>query len=694
MSAFYFRQKVGEKMATIRTAIQIHDGMSPAFKSMNKVMGIVLDSFEAIQSASSEAVDTSNIEMARRELLKVESTFNDVERQIREADSAQQQFNDDLRNGQHAADGLSRSIKTVVGAVLSIAAIKKGANTISDWLGFADVQIASEKQLAQVMANMGATRDEFDSIKKTASNIQGYTTYGDEALIAGAGELATYLQSGDAIEAMMGTLANYSAGMGGMEVDKAGMVEYATQLGKALDGQFDGLRKKGFDVTDAQKKILELGTEMERVAVITEIIDQSWSGLAESLANTPQGQLIQMSNAWGDIKETLGMYVYPTVLLLFQAINANMPQAEALMIGFASAAIIVMEALIRIVNIAGSVASVIIDNWSLISPVVFWLATSLGILVSIMILKKGATLLATGAMWALNAAMTASPITWIVFSVIALIAVIYLGVAAFNKFADTSVSATGIVAGAIMVALAFIGNLFVGFYNLTIDIIAALWNHFAGFAEFFANVFNDPIGSIVRLFSNMADSILGILQGVAKAMDAIFGSNLADSVKGWRSSLETMVTDLVGEAEIKIPRMDTSKLYLDRFDYGAAYNTGYEFGSGLEDKVSGAFKMDGLMDTSAFGVGDILDGIGGSGLETAANTAKMADSLDVSQEDLRYLRDLAEQETVNRFTTAEIKVEMSNINHINSEMDLDGVVTYLEEMVEETMNVAAEGVHD
>lgn len=680
-------------MATIRTAIQIHDGMSPAIRSMNKVMSIAIDSFEALQSASSNAVDTSSLRDAKDELLKVEATFNDIERQIREADSAQQQFNNQVNNGQVAADGLSRSIKTVVGAVLSIAAIKKGSNMISDWLGFADVQIASEKQLAQVMSNVGATRDEFESIKKMASEIQSYTTYGDEALLGGAGELATYLKSGDAIEAMMGTLANYAAGMGGMEVDKSGMVEYATQLGKALDGQFDGLRKKGFDVTESQKQILELGTEMERVAVITEIIDQSWSGLAESLANTPQGQITQMSNTWGDIKETLGRYLYPTILALFQTLNMYMPQAEAFMIGFGTAAIVVIEALTYMLDIAGSIATVFMDNWSLIGPIILGLAGIFGLLTAAIVAQTIGTYLLAKAKAALSAVIWTSPLFIIPAVIIGIVAAIYIGVAAFNKFADTSKSATGIIAGSFMVALAFIGNLFVGFYNLSVDIIAALWNQYAGFAEFFANVFNDPVGSIIRLFTSMSYSILGILQGLARAMDAIFGSNLADSVKGWRSSLETMVTDLVGEAEIKLPRMDTSKLYLDRFEYGAAYNTGYEFGKGLEDRVSGAFQMDGLFDTSAFGIG--LEGIEGSGFETAANTAKMADSLDVSLEDLKYLRDVAEQEVINRYTTAEIKVDMSGMNNnINNEMDLDGVVAYLEEKVHETMIVAAEGVHE
>jgi hypothetical protein len=205
----------------------------------------------------------------------------------------------------------------------------------------------------------------------------------------------------------------------------------------------------------------------------------------------------------------------------------------------------------------------------------------------------------------------ACPLTWIILLIILLIAIFYAAVAAVNKFAGTSVSATGIIAGVFMVALAFIGNLFVGFYNLVIDIVAVIWNYIAGFAEFFANVFNDPIGSIVRLFASMADSVLGILEGIASAVDTLFGSNLADAVSGWRSDLQGMVTDLVGEAEIKVPRMDASSMHLDRFEYGAAYDVGYSFGEGIDNSFS-KFDPTSAFDSSSIpsNISDIAENTG------------------------------------------------------------------------------------
>ena len=310
-------------------------------------------------------------------------------------------------------------------------------------------------------------------------------------------------------------------------------------------------------------------------------------------------------------------------------------------------------------------------------------------------LATGATFTYTAAQHGLNAALYACPLTWYILLIIALIASFYAAVAAVNHFAGTSVSATGIIVGAFMVALAFIGNLFVGLCNLIVDVAASIWDVIATVAEFLANVFNDPIGSIVRLFAGMADAVLGILQGIAKAIDAIFGSNLAEAVSGWRSGLKGAVDDLVGEAKIQIPKLDTSSLYLDRFEYGKAWEYGYAAGEKFEESINLKNILgDASRTLDAYELGNQLDGIYSGVDSTALNTAAMKDSMDATEEELKYLRDIAEQEVINRFTTAEIRIDAPINANIASNMDLDGVVNYLEEKLYETMQVAAEGVHE
>ena len=320
--------------------------------------------------------------------------------------------------------------------------------------------------------------------------------------------------------------------------------------------------------------------------------------------------------------------------------------------------------------------------------------------------EASATAAATAAQYGFNTALLACPITWIIILIIALIALFYAAVAAVNKFAGTSVSATGIICGVFMVAAAFIGNLFVALINFVIDIFVVLWNFIAAFANFFGNVFNDPVGAIARLFFDLVDTVLSLLQSLASAIDTIFGSNLAGAVQGWRDSLGGWVDSTFGQGEEIMAKLNAEDLHLDRFEYSSAWDAGYSFGEGIDESIAN-FDPSSLFDTNVPGAGDYADlsnygsdlgGLGGIGSgvdDIAGNTGAIADSMDITEEDLKYLRDIAEQEAVNRFTTAEISVDMSGMqNNISNGMDLDGVISGLTEGVNEAIDSMADGIHD
>lgn len=118
----------------------------------------------------------------------------------------------------------------------------------------------------------------------------------------------------------------------------------------------------------------------------------------------------------------------------------------------------------------------------------------------------------------------------------------------------------------------------------------------------------------------------------------------------------------------------------------------------LANNARGAFSqytnmggMSGIGDAGAYsgggsGIGDDVGGIAG-------DTAAMRDYLDIAEEDLQYLRDIAEREVINRFTTAEIKVEQQNTNYIDQDTDLDGVMDAWAYDFAEKLEVSEEGVH-
>lgn len=212
-------------------------------------------------------------------------------------------------------------------------------------------------------------------------------------------------------------------------------------------------------------------------------------------------------------------------------------------------------------------------------------------------------------------------------------------------------------------------------------------------------MFNDPVGAIARLFFDLVDTILSLLQSLASAIDTIFGSNLAGAVSGWRDSLGGWVDSTFGKGTEVMAKVNASDYHLDRFEYSGAWDAGYSFGEGIEDTISN-FDPSSLFNTNIPSASDYADlsnytGSIGDGVgDIADNTGSIKDSLDITEEDLKYLRDIAEQEAINRFTTAEITIEQTNNNNVSGSMDLDGVVSGLTDAVNEAVDIITEGVHE
>ncbi len=716
-------------MATIRTAIALYDGVTSPLKSMHKVMSIVLNSFEAMQRASGNSVDTSAIREAREELARAGAAFDSIEQNIRDANDQQQRFNHSIRGGTSAADGLRQKMKGIAATVGGMIGLKQALGT-SDQLTQTNARLnnalikfddgGSIKELeAKVMASAQRSRayymDTAAAVAKLGTNARDAFTNMDEVIafselvnksfvIGGAGaqeQSAAMLQL---------TQAMASGVLRGEELNSIfenapGIIQ---SIAKYLDvpiGQIRTMASEGQITADIVKNAMfEAAGDIERnFSNIPKTWEQIWTGMknkALSIFAPILNKLNQIANS-----------------SKFETVSNGVIGALA---AIASVATVVLDLLI-------TGASWVVDNWGWIAPIVLGVAGAYIVLHGAVIaynavqtigntlakistarsaIKSGLTLAeaaatttATGAQVGLNAALLACPITWIIIGIIALIALFYAAVAAVNHFAGTSVSATGIICGAFMAALAVIGNIFVALWNLVVDVFVMIYNLVATVANFIGNVFDDPVGAVCRLFFDLADTVLSVLQALASAIDTIFGSNLSGAVQGWRDSLGGWVNSTFGKGTEVMAKMSADDMKLGRFEYGAAFGMGYEFGQGVEDTVGGLFDfsaMDSLgADTlDAFDLGNTLDGIYGRAGDTAANTAATADALDIAEEDLAYLRDIAEREAINRFTTAEISVDMSGMqNNISNGMDLDGVISGLTEGVNEAIDSMAEGVH-
>lgn len=367
--------------------------------------------------------------------------------------------------------------------------------------------------------------------------------------------------------------------------------------------------------------------------------------------------------------------------------------------------------------VAGMIGRAISDNWTWIEPIIWgiigalvvynatmgvgWLTTIKN--VGAKALEAGAsaqaaiaTFMQTAAQQGLNAALLACPITWIIISIIALIAIFYATVAAINHLAGTSVSATGIIFAAFAFAGAAIWNTVIGVLNA---IIQSAWSTFVepflGIIEWVLNATNGGFdsfgGAVANLIGQIISWFLSLGKVVTQIIDAIFGtdwtsglSSLQDSVISWGKSNTAITIDR------NAPELN------GRIAYSDAINVGYHAGEGFEKKVGGAFDsikdtFNGIGDNST--IPDTMEGIYNNTGNTAGNTAAMADSMDVLDEDLKYMRDAAEQEVINRFTLAELKVDVKNSNTLTKKTDFDDMGRALSMFTSEFLASAAEGGH-
>lgn len=717
-------------MATIRTAIALYDGVTAPLQAMHKAMNIVLNSFEAMQRASGNSVDTSAIREAREELARAGAAFDEIEENIREAGNQQDRFNRRIRDGTTAADGLWGKLKGIAATVGGLAAAKKLLN-ISDQFSNTNARLNN----AMINFDDGGSLTDLEK-KVMASAQRSRTSYMDAASsIAKLG-----LNARDAFGSMDEVIAfqelvNKQFVIGGASVQEqqAAMTQLTQAMasgvlrGEELNSIFE--QAPGIIQSIADYLGVSIG-EIRAMAADGQITADIVKNAMFAAADDIETKFSNMPKTWAQIwvgMKNKALSIFAPILTKINQIGNSERFTQVTdgiingLAGIASVATWVLDLLI-------GGAALVVDNWSWLSPIIYGVAGALLVYYgaqmaanAVALITKGihiamagakmiqlaatgaltaATAAETAAQYGLNAALYACPLVWIIILVIALVALFYAAVAAVNKFAGTSVSATGLICGAFMAALAFIGNIFIALWNLVVDVFVMIYNLVGTVANFIGNVFNDPVGAVCRLFFDLADTVLSVLQALASAIDTIFGSNLAGSVQGWRDSLGGWVDSTFGKGEEVMEKLNADDMKLGRFEYGAAFDMGYEFGQGVEDTVGGLFDFsamdslgaaDGL---DAFNLGNTLDGIYGNTGDTAGNTAAMSDALDIAEEDLAYLRDIAEREAINRFTTAEIHVEQHNENHISSDTDLDGIMDAWANDFAEKLDVSEEGVHE
>ncbi|WP_332957240.1 tape measure protein [Clostridioides difficile] len=782
-------------MATIQTSIRIFDGMTPAFRSMTASINTTINSLERLQGRLNNPLNTGGIQTSQQSLNNIESILTRIEGHIGKADEQQRRFNEDINKGASNTDRLLGSVKKLAGAYTGLKTVG-GLGSLSDQMTNTNARLSmiNDGQLSDGGLNKMIFQSAERSRASYLDTAQIVSRIGmnAESAFSSTREIVSFAEqlnkkfviAGASTQEMSSALLQLTQGLGsgvlrGEELNA--VFESAPNIIKSIAdyldvdiGKIRGMASEGMLTADIVKNSLlaasaETNAQFEKMPYTLGQIFTSVKNNAVMIFGAIQKKIENVVSSGGfrtfivnvtDAIYVLGNVGYSVFNGLIDLLSS--PAFQGFFNTMIVAVSLITQGMGWIITQALNVANVFAQNWSIIAPVIWGIIAVIAIykitiisLLAIQTLHTTLTLAQSFATALLNGELMAETrflllnkletlglsqanallcvsILKVVAVMALVIAAIFVGVAIFNHFAKTSISATGVVVGAFY----FLGT-------CIYDVFAGAWNIVMAFAEFFVNSFNIVIYNVQMLFYKFQNFVINAMgdvggsfdncatalanafvsaaniaikgiNGVIKTLNLIPGVNIKtfgsldkiDSfVKQYKDYQKTL-KEPVKPAEWKAPTMKL-KNPVDSF------KKGYEVGQNLENKIKDAFDINKIAEKAKkdLGLDDLWDkkyglgdGLGSAGLnsplndaakgakDTAGNTAKMAKTMDKSQEDLKYLRDIAEQETINRFTGVNIKIDMNNTNNISKDADVDGIVNVLTEKLNDAMVVSAEGI--
>ena len=781
-------------MARVQSTLVLNDQMSRVLGRIDKAMGSVLDSFEAVQRASGKSFNSVAIRAARQEIGAADAALKEIIQDYQSCNNQQQQLNRHIGQGTSAAGGLLGKIKSIASAYL-------GMKAVTGLVGLSDTITQTDARLSMMNDGLQTTAELNDMIYASAQRSRGsYLATADAVAKLG-------LMAGDAFSSNKETIAFMEqvnkqfkiAGTSAAGIDAA-MLQLTQAMGSGVlrGEEYNSILEQAPNIIQAIAKYLDVPKgQLKEMAADGKITADIVKAAMFACADETNAKFESMPKTWSDIWTSMKNMAIKALDPVLAKINqlANSERVQRTVNGLLRAFSVMAVVLAQVFDGVCAVYNFVADNWSWLRPVIMGIVGALLLYKTIMFIisavevaatiaklayaaatgaQVAATTAATAAQYGLNTAIWACPITWIIALVIVLIvlvaiffeqvmgAIYWLGalfknvglwianvaIAIWNSikniglwFANLGLAIWQVIKNIGMwfanlgsATWAIIKNTGLWFANLGMGI----WNVLKACASNVGVAFNNAwvfiqqgfwgmvnvIMQGLKSLANMANKVLGWmgvnidtsgLDFAAKKIDELnskkesytsisdawnegFNTFAYDSVSdAWNSHEYGSVGDAFGTYDVDFGKgwsegMNTFDTFQDGWGSNA-YNAGAEVGrnvkgavTGIFDDMLGAFGGDnGAMGTDPYGsaLGDIAKNTG----DTAKNTSK-------SNEELSYLRDIAEREAINRFTTAEIRVDMSGMsNRIDSNMDIDGIISYLTDGVAEALVTASEGVY-
>ncbi|MCH5205650.1 MAG: tape measure protein [Oscillospiraceae bacterium] len=682
---------VEQRISTLQQRIQRISAnpmrvVSPTANNQLEQLRQQLNSAVQLQNQMNAAVDNMDVERANRAYLELCNTVGNTERYIRDNIGEQGEFNSAIRQGQGEADKLISMIKKVGGAYIGVKGLGKA-------MDLSDTLISTTARLDLMNDGLQSTADLQNMIFASAERARGLYAATADAIAKLGNNAGSAFDSTAEIVAFMEQV-NKQFVIAGTEASgvQAAMLQLTQAMGSGVlrGEEFNSILEQAPTIIQAiadymgvpKGKLKDLASE----GMITSDIVKNAMFAAANDTNAKFNSMPKtFSQIWTSFTNNALMSFQPVLNKMNELAN-DTRVTEGIQIVLDLLAILADVALTVLGDIA-TAASWVADNWSVIGPIVGAAAVALGIYGAALIAVKGAQLAAQAAQMLLNGSMLACPVFWLVAGFAALVGIIALYTNSVNDAYGLTLSFGGMLGGAIMTILAALGNLVIMLCNIAIENGGIVWNFIADFVNFFANVWTDPLGSVVRLFTAVFDAILSMIETAVRAIGSLLGKDWGSEIESFRKQMNEAVQQTYGTGVEVVPKVDKKQWTLKYINYDEAFDAGYYIGEEFGNKFDYANEINNVLNS------DYLGDIAAYNGSIAANTDDISDAVSRTEEDLKYLRDLAEQEVINRFTTAEIKIDWNNTQNISSEMDLDGVTEYFEIGLLEAAERVAQGVH-
>lgn len=728
-----------QRLSAIQQRIQqiennpVNMGTDQANAELEQLRGQLNNAIQA-QNELNDAMQNMDVSAANTAYLQLSQTVGNTERYIRDNVDEQGRFNQEIASGTQQANELTNTIKRAVAAYVSIQSVGKALD-ISDELTQTTSRLDMMNDGVQTTAELvnmvyAAAQDARGSFSQMADVVARFGNNAKDAF-SSSEEVVAFA---DLIQKQMTIAGASTQEAANAELQLSQALGSGVLRGDELNSIFEqapNLIQNIADYLDVPiGKIREMAADGELSADVVKVA-------IFSAADDINSKFNEMPMTWGRMWQSM----QNTALIAFQPVLQrlnDLANSEAFQT-FVQNAVEAMATLANIVlnifELVGTVGGFIADNWSVISPIIYGVigalavyAAYLGIVkgieiasaaataihsvamsakIGVMAALTGQTMAATAAQMGYNGALYACPVVWIIMLLIALIAIIFAVCNAIAKMTGIANSGFGVITGGVNVVIQFFKNL-----GLTVANIAlGIGNAIAALASNMMTAFHNAICNVQSWFYNLLSTACSVIENIAAALNKLpFVSFDYSGISSAADDYAAKASEAAGNKEDYTSISDAFNEGFTTFDAfqdgwaSDAFNAGAAWGDGVADKVSNFSLSDVFGQTDIPNVGDYTSGfndaIANSGIGDGVgsiddNTGKIKDSLDVTEEDLKYLRDIAEQEAINRFTTAEINVDMSGMqNTVNSGDDIDGFMTKLTDSVNEAVDNMTEGVHE